>query len=368
MKIIIIQLLTFLIPNRGGLMSQQEQDKKWITFWLIATCFLIWIMIMLGGATRLTHAGLSIVEWKPITGIIPPFNDTQWQEEFGKYQQFPEYQQVNQGMSLIEFKFIFWMEYTHRLLGRLIGLVFFVPLLWFWRRGVLTPYLKKASVLAALLGVGQGVMGWYMVKSGLVKNPAVSHYRLTAHLLLAMAIYAVLFWSILKVNYGPGNGRSSLAGIAHGCCIMVVLTIAYGGFVAGLKAGLIYNTYPLMGGQWIPSEWNFLEPIHLNFFENAATVQWMHRTFAVATLGVLLYGAYKAYLQQFWSFKVAAVAMGAAIFFQVVLGIMTLLAQVPVSLGTLHQGTAVGVLSSVLYFFYVSLYQPLEKYSHAKNH
>jgi cytochrome c oxidase assembly protein subunit 15 len=323
------------------------------------TCFLIWLMIMLGGATRLTHAGLSIVEWKPITGIIPPLTENQWLVEFAKYQQFPEYQLINQGMSLTEFKFIFWMEYAHRLLGRLIGLIFFLPLFVFWFLGWLPSFLKRNGIIISLLGLIQGVMGWYMVKSGLVKDPSVSHYRLTAHLLLAIVIYTFVFWSLLKANFKNGLGVSSLSGIAHICCALVIITITYGGLVAGLKAGLIYNTYPLMEGQLIPSEWNFLSPFYLNFFENAATVQWVHRTLALITFVTIVYAAIKAHKQQIWAFKLAAIAMGFITFFQFLIGILTLLNQVPVCLGTLHQGIAIVVLSAVLYFFYVSRYQPI---------
>ncbi len=341
-------------------MEKEIVRKPFLTLWLGSVCFLIWLMIMLGGATRLTHAGLSIVEWKPITGVIPPLNDEEWQEEFVKYQAFPEYQLINKGMSLDEFKTIFWMEYAHRLLGRLIGIFFFLPLIVFWTRGMLPAFLKKQSIVIALLGIFQGGMGWYMVKSGLIKDPTVSHYRLTVHLLVAVVIYTLLFWSILKLSLQKGLGRSSLVGIAHGCCILVLITITYGGFVAGLKAGLIYNTYPLMEGQFIPSEWNFLKPLYLNFLENPATVQWAHRTLALITLGTIIFASLKAHRQGLWSFKLAALAMGFVTFLQVILGILTILYQVPVSLGTLHQGTAVVVLSSVLYFFYVSLYQPVE--------
>lgn len=341
-------------------MDTEIKKNTLLTLWLGSVCFLIWIMIMLGGATRLTHSGLSIVEWKPVTGIIPPLNHAQWEEEFAKYQEFPEYKKINNGMSLKEFKAIFWMEYAHRLLGRLIGLFFFIPLLGFWAKGMLPPFLKKQSILISLLGMGQGVMGWYMVKSGLVKDPTVSHYRLTAHLLLAIAIYVLLFWSILKLSFRKGLGKSSLAGIAHGCCILVLITIIYGGFVAGLKAGLIYNTYPLMEGQFIPSEWRFLNPLYMNFLENPATVQWIHRTLALVTLVTIIYASLKAHAQEIWAFKLAAITMGFVTFLQVLLGILTILHQVPVALATLHQGTAVVVLSSVLYFFYVSLYQPVE--------
>lgn len=322
--------------------------------WLFGTCFLIWLMIMLGGATRLTHSGLSIVEWKPVTGILPPLSEPEWHQEFTKYQQFPEYKLVNSQMTLSEFKFIFFMEYAHRLLGRFIGLFFFIPFIYFWARKQLSPLVKKMSIVSLIIGAGQGFMGWYMVKSGLVKDPAVSHYRLAAHLLLAMILYVLIFWTALKVMY-PAPGKllphlKKMAGILHLGSLFLILTIIYGALVAGLKAGLIYNTYPLMEGQFIPSEWNFLNPLYLNFFENAATVQWMHRTLAVLTLMTISWSMLLLNRQQVSdSLKKTALLVIGGVLLQVVFGIVTLLSQVPVLLGTLHQGTAVVVLTLVLY-------------------
>lgn len=343
--------------------KQFKLNVKYQLIWLFGTCFLIWLMIMLGGATRLTHSGLSIVEWKPVTGILPPLSDSAWQDEFAKYQQFPEYKLVNSGMTISEFKFIFFMEYAHRLLGRLIGLFFFVPLVYFWVRGQLSPLVKKMSVAAMVIGAGQGVMGWYMVKSGLVKDPAVSHYRLAAHLLLAMLLYAMLFWTALKELYPlPKIRQKRLAGAAgmlHLGSFFLLLTIVYGAFVAGLKAGLIYNTYPLMEGSFIPSEWNFLQPLYLNFLENAATVQWMHRTIAIltfATISISMVWLMRLGVSE--SLKQSAILALGGVFLQVCLGIMTLLHQVPVFLGTLHQGTAVIVLTLVLYVKFALYREP----------
>ena len=334
-------------------MNKIAHPNRAITFWLFGTCFLIWMMIMLGGATRLTHSGLSIVEWKPIVGIIPPLTESAWMEEFAKYKQFPEYQLINQDMTLSGFKFIFFMEYAHRLLGRLMGLFFFIPLVWFWVRGQLSRGMKKMSLIVAILGMAQGFMGWYMVKSGLVKDPSVSHYRLTTHLILALILFAVLFFAGLRHIY-PGektvNGRgNSSVMLVHFSAMAIMLTIVYGGFVAGLKAGKMYNTYPLMGGDFIPYEWNHLTPVWLNFVENAATVQWVHRTLAIITM-VLVIFAMTGFLRSDMgkSVKGAAKLMIAGIVFQVTLGVMTLLHEVPVSLGTLHQGVAVVVLALIL--------------------
>lgn len=343
-------------------MKTAFQSSKPIVIWLFTTCFLIWLMIMLGGATRLTHSGLSIVEWKPIVGIIPPLSELSWTLEFEKYKQFPEYKLINFDMTLSEFKFIYFMEYTHRLLGRLIGLFFFLPLAFFWIRGQFSPSTKKTLTLAIILGLAQGAMGWYMVKSGLVKNPAVSAYRLTAHLLLALFLFGILFWSALKIHYESAslnkkypslpNKKSYI--LVHISAAAILLTITYGGFVAGLKAGKIYNTYPLMGGQFLPSEWNFMSPIILNFVENAATVQWTHRTLAILTLIIVLISMHSL-LQKPLSktLRNAALLTMLAISTQVIIGITTLLWEVPVSLGTLHQGMGVIVFMLIIYVMFL---------------
>ncbi len=335
-----------------------------LIFWLFSTCFLIWLMIMVGGATRLTHSGLSIVEWKPLTGVLPPLNQAQWLEEFEKYKQFPEYKLINQGMGLSSFQSIYWMEYAHRLLGRMLGLWFMMPLVFFWMRKRLSPNLKQRSLFALFLGLAQGVMGWYMVKSGLVKDPSVSHYRLTAHLALAMAVYGLLLWTGLGMRGVPFRdfvkveppviGRLSLAS-----CIAVALTILYGGLVAGLKAGLIYNTFPLMEGQFIPDEWAFYRPLWWNFSENAALVQWMHRWLALGTVALILVTAWKAGRHSpNRHTRVTALFFAIAALAQAILGVLTLLFHVPVILGTLHQGTAVIVLSLGLYLYYLGKQTP----------
>lgn len=321
-------------------------------------------MIMLGGATRLTHSGLSIVEWKPITGILPPLSEDAWMEEFSKYKQFPEYNLVNSDMSLSGFKFIFFMEYAHRLLGRLIGLFFFLPLIYFWMRGTLPSFVKKMSLLTSLLGMGQGFMGWYMVKSGLVKDPSVSHYRLASHLILAIALYGILFYTGLKIlNPRPRIKQKVLAGVGgvlHLGSALLLITVIYGAFVAGLKAGQIYNTYPLMGGSFIPFEWNFLSPVYSNFLENAATVQWGHRTLALLTLLTLISAMlWLINLKVSESLKQAALLVIGGVCLQFSLGILTLIYQVPVLLGTLHQGVAVIMVTLVLYVNFCLYREPI---------
>jgi cytochrome c oxidase assembly protein subunit 15 len=316
-------------------------------------------MIMVGGATRLTHAGLSIVDWKPITGIIPPLNQVEWLKEFEKYKQFPEYKLVNQGMGLSSFQFIYFMEYAHRLMGRLMGLWFLIPLVFFWAQGRLSSQLKKRALIAGVLGISQGAMGWYMVKSGLVKDPNVSPYRLTAHLALAVALYGLLFWTVLEMRTASLKNVSKpefplLGHLSLFSCTAIALTILYGGLVAGLKAGLIYNTFPLMGGQFIPDEWAFYNPLWLNFLKNAALVQWMHRWLAVGTVVLILLTAWKAwrYSPNGHTRKIALFFAGTALA-QATLGIVTLLYHVPVSLGIIHQGGAVVLLSLGLYLHYL---------------
>lgn len=315
---------------------------------------------MLGGATRLTHAGLSIVEWRPLTGIIPPLNQADWIAEFEKYQQFPEYKLVNQGMSLRDFQFIYWMEYAHRLLGRLMGLWFVIPLVIFWGQGRLSQRLKKQAFLALALGLGQGVLGWYMVKSGLVKDPNVSPYRLTAHLGLAMALFGLLLWAALELLplssalISSPKRKKLLQRLSLSSCIALTVTILYGGLVAGLKAGLIYNTFPFMEGQFIPQEWSFYTPLWVNFVENPALVQWIHRWLALSTVTLVLWTCLKAWHSSTSSiFRRAVLFLGGGVLIQASLGIATLLLHVPVILGTLHQGIAVIVWGLGLYLGYL---------------
>jgi len=305
--------------------------------WLGGTCFLLWLMILLGGATRLTHSGLSIVEWQPLTGIIPPLTANDWQQLFQSYQQFPEYQQLIPRPQLGDFKFIFWMEYTHRLLGRLIGLFFLIPLILHWKS--LSLRLKKRGCLVLALGLLQGFVGWYMVKSGLVKDPLVSPYRLTLHLGLAFVLYGIVLWMLFEILF-PHKTISKIKPWYVIVFSLQVLTMLYGGLVAGHKAGMIYNTFPLMEGQWLPQEWSYYQPFWINFFKNPAMVQWLHRTLAlVSWCGILGCLIYDRNLVAGW-FVVSTI--------QVLLGIITLLYQVPLVMGVLHQGWAVVVLTAGL--------------------
>lgn len=333
-------------------MTEATRDEHALALWLLACCAILLALVMLGGATRLTGSGLSIVEWRPVTGIVPPLGEQAWQAELDKYRQSPEYRKVNRGMSLDQFKAIYLYEYAHRLLARSLGLVFALPLLWFWLRGRIPARLRGPLLGLLALGAAQGYMGWYMVKSGLVDIPRVSPYRLAAHLSLALAIYGGMFWLALGLLW-PRTDRDSgqparTWPLFRALLAMTAVTIVIGAFVAGLRAGYIYSTFPLMAGQWIPDGVLHLQPAWLNFLENPATVQFSHRWLALTTLALTLatwiIGRRQIQGRSRWALH----ALLAAVLMQVCLGIATLLLYVPVWLGTLHQGGAVIVLSAVL--------------------
>ena len=336
-------------------MLDTSDNDRAITRWLQLCLVLIFAMVILGGVTRLTGSGLSMVTWHP-AGMLPPLGSAQWQAEFELYQQFPEYQKINREMTLDGFKSIFWFEYSHRMLGRLIGLVFLLPFIYFTLRKMIRPGLTPRLIVMFLLGGFQGLLGWYMVKSGLVSNPHVSQYRLSAHLLSAILIYGFILWTIFNLACQSGYQRlaeSTAAGwrkASAGLLVLLLITIVSGGFVAGLKAGLIYNTFPLMGGSLIPEGIGALSPWYLNPLENMVTVQFGHRWLAMGT-GILLLvwyirgraGFEDARLQR--SFKL----VGMMVIVQLLLGIATLLLQVPVLLGALHQAGALLLFSALLY-------------------
>ena len=294
-----------------------------------------------------------MVEWDPIFGIVPPLDEQTWNETFDLYKQSPEYQKINIGMDLEGFKYIYWFEYTHRVLGRTIGMVFLLPFLFFLAKGWINRPLVPKLVMMFVLGGLQGLLGWYMVKSGLVDNPHVSQYRLTAHLGLAVIIYAFMLRVALDLWYGtnpPGETRPVLRRLTALLGTLVFITILSGGFVAGLKAGFAYNTFPLMDGHWVPQAMFMQQPLWRNFFENIATVQFDHRllaTLVFASVSIL----WLATLRQPVSRQVRSGlhAMLATAVLQVGLGISTLLLHVPVTLASMHQGGALLLLTTVMY-------------------
>jgi cytochrome c oxidase assembly protein subunit 15 len=323
--------------------------------WLLTCCVLVFALIVVGGVTRLTHSGLSITEWQPIVGMVPPLTDAQWDEAFAKYQATPEFRQVNRGIGIEGFKSIFWWEYAHRLLGRLIGLAFIVPLLWFAARRTLpaVPRLMPQLFLIFILGGLQGALGWYMVQSGLVDDPRVSQLRLAAHLGLALLIFAAMFWTALSLlrSANPADARIKPHFRASVAIAALVFVMALsGGLVAGIRAGFAYNTFPLMNGHVVPPEIMLIRPWYMNFIDNMATVQFDHRLLAcVLAIAVPLW---------WWrvhaapavpaAARLAAHLLMAMLLIQLALGISTLLMVVPVPLAVLHQSGAVLLFAASL--------------------
>jgi cytochrome c oxidase assembly protein subunit 15 len=330
-----------------------------VRLWLLAVAALIFAMVSLGGATRLTGSGLSITEWQPVMGAVPPLSVAAWQEAFEKYKQIPQYALVNRGMSLGAFKLIYWWEWTHRFLGRLIGVAFLVPFLYFLAAGQLSrPLQWKLGGIFALGGL-QGFIGWYMVSSGLAERISVSHYRLAVHMTLAVAIFGAVLWVALSLartppatpdGRAPARSSRGLKAAAAGIAGLVLLQIAAGALVAGLKAGSGWNTWPLMDGALLPQGLDALSPWWLNLFENALTVQFTHRLIAYAIAAAALW--------HLWSIRRAeagghqrrsAAILAGAVIAQAGLGIVTLIARVPIPLALLHQSGAVALFGVALW-------------------
>ena len=320
-----------------------------VKWWLIAVAALIALMVLVGGATRLTESGLSIVEWKPVTGTLPPLNEAQWVQAFEGYKTIPQYRELNAGMSLAEFKTIFWWEWSHRLLGRVIGAVYLLPFLYFLWRGVLSSELKRRLWLIFGLGALQGAVGWWMVASGLSQRTEVSQYRLAAHLMLALVIFAAIVWTLRRLTARPH--AAALPRLKLTAVVLLGVTflqIYFGALVAGLRAGRAYNTWPEIDGAFIPSAERlfFEEPWWRNLFDNTLTVQFEHRMTAYALLALALWHAIDTVRA-----RAGAAAIGgawwlvAAILLQAVLGILTLLQQVPIDLALMHQAVAILVLT-----------------------
>jgi cytochrome c oxidase assembly protein subunit 15 len=332
------------------LQSPVSSQNRAVAAWLLACCALVFAMVVVGGITRLTHSGLSIVEWQPIVGTLPPLDDAQWAEAFHKYQATPEFRLRNRDMTLAGFKGIFWWEYFHRLLGRLVGVVFFVPLAYFIARGRVRGTLawKLAGIFA--LGGLQGAVGWYMVKSGLVDEPRVASLRLASHLGMALLILGSMLWvalSLLVPRAVPASkGARVHAAVLAALVFVMVLT---GALVAAIHAGLAYNTYPKMNGHWVPPEILSLAPWWRNFVYNMATVQFVHRALAAlivltaVALWIRLPRAGASHASRIWSDLLLLAIAG-----QVTAGITTLLMRVPIPIAALHQSGAVIVFTCAL--------------------
>jgi cytochrome c oxidase assembly protein subunit 15 len=319
-----------------------------VRWWLIVVAALIAVMVLVGGATRLTESGLSIVEWKPVTGTLPPLSEAQWAQAFEGYKAIPQYRELNAGMSLSEFKTIFWWEWSHRLLGRVIGAVYLLPFLYFLWRGALSAELKRRLWLIFALGALQGAVGWWMVASGLTQRTEVSQYRLAAHLVLALIIFASIVWTLRRMSARPQPVvplRLKVSGVA--LLALTFVQLYFGALVAGLRAGRVYNTWPEIDGAFIPSAarlW-FEEPWWRNLFDNTLTVQFEHRMTAYVLLVLAVLHAIDAARSRAGAVATGAWWLVAAIVLQAVLGILTLLYQVPIDLALAHQAVAIVVLT-----------------------
>ena len=331
------------------------RNDRQLAVWLLVCCVMIFAMVVLGGVTRLTGSGLSMVEWDPVFGIVPPLDQASWNAIFDLYKQSPEFNKINIGMDLEGFKKIYWFEFSHRVVGRAIGIVFLVPFLYFLATGRIRRSLTPKLIVMFVLGGLQGVLGWYMVMSGLIDNPHVSQYRLVAHLGLAIIIYAYIFWTVLDLLPPPAEQQrrtcpKQLLSAVNSLTGLVFITILSGGFVAGLKAGFAYNTFPLMDGRWVPEVILMQEPAWRNFFENIATVQFDHRL-----LAMLSFTGIVAYWIAAWRYSLTAqIRVGlhcllAIAVLQVTLGISTLLLHVPIPLAAAHQGGALVLLTVLLF-------------------
>ncbi|MGB3447783.1 MAG: COX15/CtaA family protein [Xanthobacteraceae bacterium] len=320
-----------------------------VRWWLTIVAGLIALMVLVGGATRLTESGLSIVEWKPVTGTLPPLSEQQWNEAFDGYKAIPQYREMNAGMTLHEFKTIFWWEWSHRLLGRLIGLVYLLPFLWFMWRGFLPGDLKRRLWGIFALGGLQGAVGWWMVASGLTQRVEVSQYRLAVHLMLAFLIFAAIVWTLRRLSARAPVLTVSRLKITSAVLLgLVLLQLYLGALVAGLRAGKVFNTWPLIDGSFIPSAARlfFEQPWWRNLFDNTLTVQFNHRMVAYTLWVVAILHLVDAVRARAGSAVVnGALWIAVAMTVQATLGILTLLHQVPISLGLAHQGVAIVVLT-----------------------
>jgi cytochrome c oxidase assembly protein subunit 15 len=336
-----------------GIPARQASQTRAVRWWLIGVAALIAIMVLVGGATRLTESGLSIVEWKPVSGTLPPLNEDQWTQAFDAYKAIPQYRELNAGMSLTEFKTIFWWEWSHRLLGRVIGVAFLLPFLWFLWRGVLSAELRRRLWLIFGLGALQGAVGWWMVASGLSQRVEVSQYRLATHLVLALLIFAGIVWTLRRLADRPSSvapSRLKITGVA--LLVLTFVQLYLGALVAGLRAGKVYNTWPDIDGGLIPSTARlfFEAPWWRNLFDNALTVQFEHRMTAYALFALAVLHAFDAVRSRAAPAVVnGALWLAAAITLQAALGIQTLLNEVPMSLALAHQTVAIAVLTLAVF-------------------
>lgn len=363
--------LTSAEPAVGGIpdwvASIPENRRKHLRIWLWIGAIITASTLFIGGVTRLTESGLSMVDWEPIIGVIPPISDADWNAAFARYQEFPEYIQARPDMTMGEFQFIYFWEYLHRMMGRFLGVVFAVPFIVFWIRGYFNPPLIRRLLLLFVLGGAQGLMGWYMVQSGLVDNPDVSHVRLASHLVLAVTIFACCIWFANDLLARPVKtiamrSRNFLKNTIIWIGVLLGIQIFWGGLVAGLKAGLSFNTFPLMGGQLVPPGAWGMNPTIINLVENPATVQWLHRVLATLLLGAAIALWYRIRRDDTLArFRTWSAWLAGIIVLQYLLGILTVLTHVRIDAAVTHQMVALITVGILLTFLHVLLHHVPEE-------
>ncbi|MGB6117724.1 MAG: COX15/CtaA family protein [Mesorhizobium sp.] len=341
---------TVSASETGSIQRQSDREvanRRAVRIWLYVVLVVLFSLFLVGGGTRLTDSGLSITEWKPIHGVIPPLNEAEWQEELAKYREIPQYQQINKGMSLEDFKTIFWWEWAHRLIARLVGLVMALPLAYFWLSGRLERHLKPKLLGLLALGGFQGFVGWWMVTSGLSERTEVSQYRLATHLLLACVIFTLVMWVARGLAaHSAGRSSDTTRKLAVAMVLLILLQIGLGALVAGLDAGMAYNTWPLMDGAVVPGDLLIRNPWWINFFENPKTVQFTHRIGAYVLLAVALWHALSARkLDAGTPHATRAMILLALVLVQAALGIGALVHVVPFSWALTHHGFAIVTLA-----------------------
>jgi cytochrome c oxidase assembly protein subunit 15 len=329
--------------------AQKGFQLRAVRWWLVFVALLIAAMVLVGGATRLTESGLSIVEWKPVTGTLPPLTQNEWSQAFEGYKKIPQYSEMNAGMTLDQFKTIFWWEWSHRLLGRFIGVAFLLPFLWFMWRGMLPSDLKRRLWIIFGLGGLQGAVGWWMVASGLTNRVEVSQYRLATHLVLALLIFAAIVWTVRRLSDRPSLLSPLRLRVTSGILVaLVFVQLYFGALVAGLRAGKVFNTWPDIDGSFIPSSARlfFEQPWWRNLFDNTLTVQFEHRMMAYTLFGIAILHLVDAVASRAGGAVIrGALWLALAMTLQATLGILTLLNEVPILLALVHQGVAILVLT-----------------------
>ena len=335
--------------------SENNNLNQQLKIWLFVLLSMIILIILIGGLTRLTDSGLSITTWELFVGFLPPLTNDKWKDYFDLYKTIPEYNEQNSSMSLSEFKVIFWWEWGHRQLGRLIGLTVLLPLIYFTLKNGLW-VLKKYGIIFLLVCL-QGFFGWYMVSSGLVDRIDVSHYRLSIHLVTAFLILSIIFWKLLRLTQTRINDISFNLRLFKFFFILLFIQLIIGAFVSGMDAGKLYNTWPLMGSSYFPDDSKYIEFLNINFFDNPSIVQFLHRNLAYLIVIIYIYLLILVFRDTNKIFRKPIMIIGISIFLQVVLGVVTLLSGVKIIYASLHQINSILVILSSLYFLYISKYE-----------